>query len=95
MAATKPSEASLVEISEDVLCQELEGEAVLLNLKSSIYLGLDPVGTRVWQLLQEHKTLGKVVDAMLREYDVAADRCAQDVFDLVAQMEAQGLLRLG
>jgi hypothetical protein len=35
--------------SPEVLVQELEGEAVLLNLASERYFGLDDVGTRIWQ----------------------------------------------
>jgi len=90
----KPSASSRVEFAEGVLCQELQGEAVLLNLKTGVYLGLDPVGTRIWQLLQEHKDLGKVVEAMLGEYDIAEERCWQDLFLLVSQMEEHGLVRV-
>lgn len=36
-----------VEISPEVLFQELQGEAVLLNLTSERYYGLDDVGMRM------------------------------------------------
>ena len=42
-----------IEISEDVLFQEVGGETVLLDLASEQYFGLDAVGTRIWQLLGE------------------------------------------
>jgi len=88
------SPSSRVEFPDDVLCQELQGEAVLLNLKTGVYLGLDAVGNRVWQLLHEHRVLGKVVAAMLDEYDVTEDRCLQDLIALVSQMEEHGLVRI-
>src|SRR4051812_15119232 len=56
--------ANRVKISDDVLFQELQGEAVLLELKTGVYFGLDKVGTRVWQLLGEQATIAGVVDAM-------------------------------
>jgi hypothetical protein len=90
-----PAEISLnsrVRILDDVLFQELQGEAVLLNLKTGVYLGLNPVGTRVWQLLQEDGSLSRVLDAMLAEYDVSRDQCSQDLLKLIQQMEQQGLL---
>jgi hypothetical protein len=83
---------SRVRIQEDVLFQELQGEAVLLNLKTGVYLGLNQVGTRIWQLLQEDGALKRVVDVMLQEYDVAQEKLQTDVLDLVGQMEKQGLL---
>ena len=90
-----PAEISLnsrVRIQDDVLFQELQGEAVLLNLKTGVYLGLNQVGTRIWQLLQEDGSLSRVMEVMLREYDVTQEKLAQDLLDLIGQMEQQGLL---
>lgn len=83
---------SRVRIQDEVLFQELQGEAVLLNLKTGVYLGLNQIGTRIWQLLQEDGSLGRVMEVMLREYDVAQEKLAQDLLDLVGQMQKQGLL---
>ena len=92
---TMPTEitlASRVRIQDDVLFQELQGEAVLLNLKTGVYLGLDPIGTIIWQLLQEDGALSRVVEVILREYDVTQEKFEQDLLNLVGQMEKQGLL---
>ena len=86
--------ASRVQINDDVLFQELQGETVLLNIRTGVYLGLDPVGTRIWQLLAEHETLSDVVSAMLGEYDVAEDQCARDVLELVMRMRDQHVVTL-
>lgn len=83
---------SRVQIQDDVLFQELQGEAVLLNLKTGVYLGLNQIGTRIWQLLQEDGALNRVMEVMLQEYDVTQEKLAQDLLDLVGQMEKQGLL---
>lgn len=90
-----PAEISLnsrVRIQDDVLFQELQGEAVLLNLKTGVYLGLNQAGTRIWQLLQDDGSLSRVMEVMLREYDVTREKLAQDLLDLIGQMEQQGLL---
>src|ERR1051326_5772313 len=83
---------SRVRIQEDVLFQELQGEAVLLSLKTGLYLGLNQVGTRIWQLLQEDGALQRVMDVMLQEYEVAQEKLQTDLLNLVGQMEKQGLL---
>jgi hypothetical protein len=86
------STATRVKISDEVLFQELQGEAVLLELKTGVYFGLDKVGTRVWQLLGEQATLGGVVEAMMHEFDVSEERCTEDVLTLVERLKEQGLL---
>ncbi len=83
---------SRVQIQDDVLFQELQGEAVLLNLKTGVYLGLNQIGTRIWQLLQEDGALSRVMDVMLQEYEVTEEKLSQDLLNLVGQMEKQGLL---
>jgi hypothetical protein len=86
------STASHVRISDDALFQELQGEAVLLDLKTGVYFGLDRVGTRIWQLLGEHELLSDVVEVMLKEYDVPEQRCTEDLVALVQRLSDNGLL---
>lgn len=40
-----------VSVPEAVLVRELDGESILLNLKTESYFGLDRTGTRMWSLL--------------------------------------------
>lgn len=86
--------AARVSIPDDVLFQDLDGEAVLLNLQSGKYFGLDPIGTRIWNLLAEHGTLAVAFQAILAEYDVDADRLRSDFLALVDQLASNGLIQL-
>ncbi len=86
--------ASAVRIKEDVIFNDLQGEVVLLNLKTGIYFGLDPVGTRAWQLIQDHGRLEPVKDAMLGEYEVYAEDLWKDLQDLVVRLADNGLVEV-
>jgi len=85
-------ETQKITISEEALSQEVNGETVILDLKSESYFGLDEVGTRVWQLLQEHGDLQKVFDAMLEEFDVDANTLASDMKNLINDLIEKGLI---
>ena len=78
--------------SPEVLVQELDGEAVLLNLESERYFGLDDVGTRVWQHLLEHRRLDRVCEEMQKEYDVDGPTLRADVLRLVAELVEAGIV---
>ena len=80
--------------STDQVSCDLAGEAAILNLKNSVYYGLDTVGARIWTLVQEPITVGAVRDAMLREYDVEPERCERDLIDLLQKLEAEGLIAI-
>ena len=71
---------------------ELDGEAVLLDLKSETYFGLDDVGTRIWLHLTTTPTIQAAYEALLGEYDAAPDLLRQDLEALLDELVEQGLL---
>jgi hypothetical protein len=54
--------------------------------------GLDPVGARIWKLIQTPRTVREVRDTLLEEYDVEADRCEEDLLDLLKQLVKNDLI---
>jgi hypothetical protein len=88
----KLSLESRVAINDDVVSRELEGEAVILNLGSSTYFGLDEVGTRIWSLLEEDGSLRRAFEAILQEYDVAPEIFERDLLRLVEELRTKGLV---
>jgi len=88
----RASLTSRLQPCDDVLFQDLSGEGVLLNLKTGVYFGLDPVGTHVWRLLQAPTTVGQILDALTDAYDVGRDRCLDDLGKLLAAMADNSLI---
>jgi hypothetical protein len=91
---TIPFDARLVKPS-DVLMQELEGESVFLHLERGQYLGLDEVGTRMWQTLVDSESIQAAYELLLNEYDVAPEQLRQDLQELVEKLVENGLVAVG
>jgi hypothetical protein len=83
---------SNVRIAPNVSFHDLDGEAVMLNLESGKYYGLDEVGTRMWNLMAAHGALSPVLQALLEEYDVSEERLQGDLLKLVDDLAAHGLV---
>jgi Coenzyme PQQ synthesis protein D (PqqD) len=75
----RPPADAAIQISKDVVFRDLEGEMVLLNLATGVYFGLDPVGTRIWELLASGRSSDEIVGALTAEYDVDAETCRADL----------------
>ena len=88
----KISRSSRVIVAEDVVSCDLAGEAAILDLKEGIYYGLNPVGARIWNLLQEPTTVDKILEVLLDEYDVEVEQCKGDVCDLIKELSDNGLV---
>jgi coenzyme PQQ synthesis protein D (PqqD) len=90
----KPSLSTRVSAPDYVLVQELEGEAVLLNLEGERYYSLDDVGTRMWNVLTTAPSIGAAHGALLDEYQVDSERLEQDLLELVERLASDGLVEL-
>ena len=86
--------AARVRIDDDVVFRDLQGETAILHLRTGVFFGLDPVGTRIWHLMGSHAALHEVLQALLEEYDVAEDRCRQDLLRFVTTLRENDLVRL-
>jgi hypothetical protein len=91
---TPLSVESIVVASREQVSCPLGEEAAILNLKNSVYYGLDPVGARVWNLLREPKSIGALRDTLLDEYEVEAERCERDLLALLEKMRGEGLIEV-
>ncbi len=89
MSVSLPTQITM---NPDILFQELEGETVLLNLANEQYFGLDDIGTRMWQLLDEQDNVEAVVSQMLSEYDVDAETLRADLATLINSLVEAGLV---
>jgi hypothetical protein len=63
----------------EVLARELDGRAVLYVGASRQILSLDPVATRLWDLLVEPLSVGDLCSRLAAEFDVPLTRVADDV----------------
>jgi len=84
--------ASRIRINDDVLSQDLNGEVVLLNLKTGVYFGLDPIGSRVWELFAGNGEVARILEVLLSEYDVPRDRLSEDLVALITKLQEHQLV---
>jgi len=86
--------SSRVVVPDTVLFRELDGEAVILNLETESYLGLDLVGTRMWNVLTTQPSIEAAYQVLLSEYDVAPESLRADLARLVGEMLEHKLIAL-
>jgi hypothetical protein len=50
------------------------------------------VGTAVWSLLEERRSLDAIVEALMRDHDVDEATCRRDVQAFLAELERAGFV---
>ena len=65
---------TIIVVADEVVSCDLDGEAAILNIKDGIYYGLDPVGAKIWNLIQKPLVIDEIIKIILNEYDVDKDQ---------------------
>ena len=81
-----------IKISPDVLFRVVGDEGVLVNLKTERYLGLNPVGTRMWNVLSGASSIQAAYDELLQEYEVEPAKLRADLQEFIDQLLGQNLI---
>lgn len=88
------SNSSTVVVAPHQISSDLSGANVILNLDSSIYYGLDGVGARIWNLVQQPRTVSEIRDVLVNEYEVDAERAERDLHVLLQRLSDAGLIEI-
>jgi Coenzyme PQQ synthesis protein D (PqqD) len=86
-------EKSTIVVSNQLVSGDLlDGEVAILNLPDGVYYGLNDVGRRVWDLIQQPRTVHELKEILLQEYDVDPEKCSRELIDLLQDLAKHGLI---
>ena len=79
--------------SPDLLTTRVDGEVLAMSVDRGACYGLDPIGLRIWELVETPITVGDLIARLTREYDVDDAVCRSDVCALLSSMASEGMIR--
>lgn len=91
---SKISESSIVVAVKEQISSDLGGEAVILNLQSGVYHGLNEVGARIWNLIVQPQPVKQIQQMLVQEYEVEPEVCTRDLLILLDELKAAGLIEV-
>jgi len=94
VSAIRLLDQSRIAVSPGQVSCDLAGEVAILNLKDSVYYGLDSVGASVWSLIQQPKTFAEIRDALLGIYEVESAQLESDLQVLLGELSERGLIEI-
>lgn len=82
----------MVAQSSGLISSSVSGQTALMSVANGAYYGLDPVGSRIWELIAEPRTVGSVCERLLAEFEVDPAKCETQVLTFLQQLSNDGLL---
>ncbi|HUJ78816.1 MAG TPA: PqqD family protein [Nitrospiria bacterium] len=72
--------------------QMINGEAVVLDIPGKILRGLNPVGSRIWELVDGQRTLLDIARLVAEEYTRSEIEVLQDVESFLDELAVRGVI---
>jgi len=86
--------STMVKQSTQQVSCNLNGEIAILNLKSTLYFGLDEVGACIWEAMAEPKKVSELCERVLESFNVGEEQCQADVIEFVGRLDDAGLIEV-
>ena len=76
----------------DWLSAMIGDEVVMMSASSGQYIGLNAVGARIWELIEQPSELDDLCARLEAEFDVCPPDCAREVEGFLADLEQSGAI---
>jgi hypothetical protein len=83
---------TVLQRKHDMLFNEIDGEVVMLSVENSEYYGMDKVGSRIWELIEQPLTLKSIVTKLMEEYNVTEQQCHKDTLSFLNKLLEKRLI---
>ena len=81
-------------VSAAAVWADVGEETAILDTAAGEYFGVQAVGARVWELLQQPIRMADLCTRIMTEYDVERSRCEADLDEFISALVADGLVRI-
>ena len=85
---------SIIARSDDPVSCDLDGETALMSVENGKYYGLDPIGSRIWGLLEQPRPVAAMCSILLEEFEVETSQCQHDVLAFLAELAEDNLIKV-
>ena len=78
--------------NNDTISGQLHDQLVMIDIDKGQYFALNTIGTRIWELIDEARTIEEICALLLEEFDVDPDLCKTDVEEYLEEMRSLDLI---
>jgi hypothetical protein len=76
------------------LANPVGDEIIILNMETGDYLGLNQVGSDIWDLLEAPITVQKIIDKLIDRYAVDNQTSQKETMEYIDKINRLGLLHV-
>ena len=79
---------------EELVSSDPDGETVMMSIKNGKYYGMDAIGSRIWELIKQPRSVSELCGILLTEFNVDRERCEKDVLVFLNKLAEDNLVKV-
>lgn len=80
------SSESIVSRNRDLVTSDIDGEVVMMSIEKGNYYGMDLIGSRIWELIEQPVMVSDLIGTLIDEFEVTREICEKDVVTFLSEM---------
>ena len=85
---------STVQRNKEMVTSNIDGEIVMMSVESGEYYGLDEIGSRIWEIIENKIKVDELITRLLDEFEVDKTICENDTLDFLNELLSKNLISL-
>ncbi|HEY4785221.1 MAG TPA: lasso peptide biosynthesis PqqD family chaperone [Bacteroidales bacterium] len=78
----------------NMVTSKIDDEIVMMSVENGEYYGLDPVGSRIWELIEKPIQIADLITTLMDEFEVERENCERDTFEFLKELNTKRLLEI-
>ena len=79
---------------KDPVSSDMDGESVMLSINQGKYYSMDPIGSRIWTLLEQPRSVSVLCNILLEEFEVSREQCWDNVLAFLNALAVEKLVEV-
>ncbi len=68
-------------------------EIIILNMETGDYIGLNLVGSAIWEHLKTPQKVSEIIEKLMNEFNVDIGKCTNETLEYLEKIRQLGLLQ--
>lgn len=88
----KLTSVSVVQRNPKLIANQMDGEIVMMSIDNGEYYGLDEIGSRIWELIENPVSINHLIESLTEEFEVSTEDCLHDTLEFLEDLLEKDLL---
>lgn len=79
---------------KDIVATDIDGDVVMMSIENGAYYGLDPIGSRIWEMIGTPCKVSDLIERLMEEFEVDRPTCEKGVFNFLNDIQKFKLIQI-